>query len=38
MKTLAGYAVAVTAKGIRTLRGAGRMKLHKRYTLEIIES
>jgi uncharacterized protein len=27
-----------TAKAIRTLLGAGRMKLHKRYTLEIIES
>jgi uncharacterized protein len=27
-----------TAKAIRTLLGAGGMKLHKRFTLEIIES
>lgn len=27
-----------TAKAIRTLLGAGGMKVHKRYTLEIIES
>jgi uncharacterized protein len=26
-----------TAKAIRTLLGAGGMKLHKRYTLEILE-
>ena len=26
-----------TAKAIRTILGAGAMKLHKRYTLEILE-